>query len=54
MRGAVRLRADVSAVSIPANDTTEISARSLCDGVIEKALEERKKAEDLANRRKIV
>ena len=43
---------DVSAVSIPANDTTEISARSLCDGVIEKALEERKKAEDLANRRK--
>ena len=25
---------DVSAVSIPANDTTEISARSYCDGVI--------------------
>lgn len=43
---------DVSAVSIPANDTTEISARSLCDGVIEKALEERKKAEDLVKRRK--
>lgn len=36
---------DVSAVSIPANDTTEISARSLCDGVIEKAHEERMKAE---------
>lgn len=36
---------DVSAVSIPANDTTEISARSLCDGVIATALEERKKAE---------
>ena len=43
---------DVSAVSIPANDTTEISARSLCDGVIEKALEERKNAERLETERK--
>lgn len=36
---------DVSAVSLPANDGTEISARSLLDGVIErrnKALEEEK------------
>ena len=30
----VRKLYDVSAVSIPANDTTEISARSYCDGVI--------------------
>lgn len=43
---------DVSAVSIPANDTTEISARSLCDGVIEKVLEERKNAERLEKERK--
>lgn len=43
---------DVSAVSIPANDTTEISARSLCDGVIKKALEERKNAERLEKERK--
>lgn len=32
---------DVSAVSLPANDATEISARSLCEGVIAKAEEER-------------
>lgn len=31
---------DVSAVSIPANDTTEISARSLCDGLIAEAKQE--------------
>lgn len=31
---------DVSAVSIPANDNTEISARGMNDGVIRKALEE--------------
>lgn len=43
---------DVSAVSIPANDTTEISARSLCDGVIEKAHEERVKAENREKERK--
>lgn len=43
---------DVSAVSIPANDTTEISARSLCDGVIQKAHEERMKAEARENERK--
>lgn len=42
---------DVSAVSLPANDATEISARTLTDGVIERlkaerlaALEERRKA----------
>lgn len=32
---------DVSAVSLPANDGTEISARSYCDGVIAKAEAER-------------
>lgn len=32
---------DVSAVSLPANDGTEISARSYCDGVIEKLNAER-------------
>ena len=42
---------DVSAVSIPANDTTEISARSACDGVIERTLEECKKAQELEEER---
>ena len=32
---------DVSAVSLPANDGTEISARAFCDGVIAKAEAER-------------
>ena len=36
---------DVSAVSIPANDGTEISARSWCDGVIAELQEEFRKAE---------
>ena len=35
---------DVSAVSIPANDATSISVRSISDGVIEKAKAERLKA----------
>lgn len=37
---------DVSAVSIPANDGTEISARSYCDGVIAELTEEFRKAEE--------
>lgn len=37
---------DVSAVSLPANDGTEISARSYCDGVIEELKAERLKAEE--------
>lgn len=40
---------DVSAVSIPANDATEISARSYCDGVVaevEQELLERRKREN--------
>ena len=39
---------DVSAVSIPANDGTEISARSWCDGVIAELTEEFRKAEEAA------
>lgn len=42
---------DVSAVSIPANDTTEIGARSFCDGVIAELA--RREAQDDENRRKI-
>ena len=42
---------DVSAVSIPANDATEISARSLCDGVIAKAAEECRKAAEIEERK---
>lgn len=44
---------DVSAVSIPANDGTEISARSWCDGVIAELTEEFRKAEEEAKREKI-
>lgn len=43
---------DVSAVSIPANDGTEISARSWCDGVIAELTEEHRKAEDIEKRKK--
>lgn len=52
---------DVSAVSIPANDATEISARSYSEGVVAeikqellKAEEERKAKEDAKNRIKIL
>ena len=38
---------DVSAVSLPANDGTEISARSWCDGVIAELQEEFLKAEEV-------
>lgn len=37
---------DVSAVSLPANDATEISARNLCNGVIEKVEAERLEARE--------
>ena len=43
---------DVSAVSLPANNATEISARSWCDGVIQQLTEERRKAEDRERQRK--
>lgn len=38
---------DVSAVSIPANDSTTISARSFCDGVIAELEAERLKAQEI-------
>ena len=41
---------DVSAVSLPANDATEISARSIGDGLIAEALEEIRAAEERARR----
>lgn len=42
---AIRKLYDVSAVSLPANNATEISARAYCEGVIAEAAEERRKAE---------
>lgn len=45
---------DVSAVSIPANDGTEISARSWCDGVIAELTEEFRKAEEIEKQRKLI
>ena len=42
---------DVSAVSIPANDGTEISARSWADGVIAELTEEFRKAEEKEKQR---
>lgn len=42
---------DVSAVSIPANDGTAISARSFSDGVIAEAEAERQRAEEEAEQR---
>ena len=43
---------DVSAVSLPANNATEISARSWCDGVITQLTEERRKAEERERQKK--
>lgn len=40
---------DVSAVSLPANDATEISARGYCDGLIAELTEERRKSEQARN-----
>lgn len=46
---------DVSAVSFPANDGTEISARSYIDGVIEgKKLEQAKREEKETKRKKLI
>lgn len=42
---------DVSAVSTPANDGTEISARSWCDGVIAELKEEFLKAEEVRKKK---
>ena len=43
---------DVSAVSLPANNATEISARSWCDGVIAQLTEERREAEARERKKK--
>ena len=43
---------DVAPVAIPANDATEISARSYCDGVIAELEAERLRAEELKLKRK--
>ena len=49
---SVRKLYDVSAVSLPANDATSISVRSLTDGEIERIQAERLEAEKLELRRK--
>lgn len=43
---------DVSAVSLPANNATEISARGWCDGVIAQLTEERREAEARERKKK--
>lgn len=48
---AIRKLYDVSAVSIPANDATEISARAYSDGVIAEAEAERLRALDFARKK---
>ena len=45
---------DVSAVSLPANDATEISARSLADGAIERLKAERLKQLELRKRKMLM
>lgn len=49
---SVRKLYDVSAVSIPANDATEISVRSLTDGVTQRIQAERLEAEKLETARR--
>ena len=49
---SIRKLYDVSAVSIPANNATSISVRSLTDGVIEQIQAERLEAEQLELRRR--
>lgn len=45
---------DVSAVSIPANNGTEISARSFCDGIIQKEHEESMRKAEEERTRKLI
>ena len=49
---AIRKLYDVSAVSLPANNATEISARCLCEGVIAEAAEERRRKEERERRKR--
>ena len=51
---AVKKIYDVSVVSIPANDATEISARNLADGVIERVKAERLEALELRKRKMLL
>lgn len=51
---SVRKVYDVSAVSLPANDATEISARNLADGVIERVKAERLEALELRRRKMLL
>lgn len=51
---AVKKIYDVSVVSIPANDATEISARNLADGVIERVKAERLEALALRKRKMLL
>ena len=51
---SVRKVYDVSVVSIPANDATEISARSLADGAIKRLAEERRKELELRKRKMLM
>lgn len=51
---SVRKVYDVSAVSLPANDATEISARNLADGVIERVKAERLEALKLRKRKMLL
>ena len=49
---AIRKLYDVSAVSLPANNATDISARAYCEGVIAEAAEERRAAAERENRKR--
>ena len=51
---SVRKVYDVSAVSLPANDATEISARSIADGAIQRLAAERLKELELRKRKMLM
>lgn len=50
----IRKLFDVSAVSLPANDATEISARNFGDGVIAEIKAERQRAEEVRRKKQII
>lgn len=51
---SVRKVYDVSAVSLPANDATEISARSVADGAIERLAAERREQLEIRKRKMLL
>ena len=51
---SVRKVYDVSAVSLPANDATEISARSVADGAIERLAAERRQQLEIRKRKMLL